>query len=134
MNMAHSPTARGYTIIEVTMVISLVAIGLAVAALGYRGYREWAFNQAAQRNANVLVMAVLQAKSHGVSVSSGGNTFPRVVTITRANEIFAEIGGPISIDGSSVEILPSGFAFAPHQELPPNWRELSPGIFEPIPN
>lgn len=132
--MIPSPASRrGFTLIDVAMAIALVVIGIGVVGLSYAGYRDWGLDQARRTNAQNLVNAVLQARAQGVSVDGNGNTFPLVVTLTRANQIYAQISGSLTVVNGTVQIVPVGFAITEEEVLPVGWVENSPGSFGPIP-
>ncbi len=128
--------SRAFTLIEVTLAIALVAIGLSVAALAYIGYNSWGKDTAAHSNAVNLVTAVAQANSHGLLVTGNGHTFPVTVNVARANEIYAQISGPITAVGGQaaiVQIIATGYQLPTNASLPTGWSETAPGVFGPIP-
>ena len=131
--MLRKKTSQAFTLVEVAMAVALVAIGIVVAGLAYRGYSQWAVEHASRENAQNLVNAVIHARAQGVSIAGNGHTFPLAVTVTRANEIYGQIDGPIATAGGVVQILPEGYTVIHEDVFPSGWMETSPGIFAPIP-
>ena len=105
---------KGFTLIEVSMAIALVAIGLTVGILGYNGYQSWATTNAAAENSQNLANAVAQYKALGgdtVALNTAlGATNHAAVTKSIANAVYAVIADTTT-NGlpSGVHIVPTTF-------------------------
>ena len=100
---------KGFTLIEVSMAIALVAIGLTVGILGYNGYQSWATTNAAAENTQNLANAVAQYKALGGTVSTLHTALGSTDAAPVTNGIATAVYGVIKAGAG----LPSGVAIVP---------------------
>ena len=132
--MSPSPPSRkGFTLIEVSLAIALIAVGLTVAVLVYNEYTTWAQANADRENARNLVAAVAHYRvaSNRAIVDTGFVVGP--VTTTRAQIIYDQIASGTGLPGG-VMIVPPGYRLPSGVAFPVDWNESASGVFAPIPS
>ncbi len=120
VHLLNKNRKSGFTLIEISMAIALVAIGLTVSVLGFTGYQSWATGNAKGQNARNLAEALIQYKGNGGSGSftaAAYTTTTAAMTITQAQAIVDIVSTGAGLPAGTA-IFPAGYKLPTGSQYP----------------